>query len=232
MALIECKECSHKISEHAVKCPKCGAESQKTDVEVTPINIKEETKPLETKKVESKVKKKRSPLFIIGSAIIITLIVILFAINFNRKNSSTDYSTSNKQSETKLFQENSEELEKKEKEKRKQQRIKKEKENRKKQLVNDNLGHYLKASVNNYRQKLLGGIKNLKITVSNTSDYTIEQVTVVVKYHKLNNKIYTTKNLYFKNLKANSQITLNAPETNVGTYIRYQITEVIAPSLN
>jgi len=249
MALIECKECGHKISEFATKCPKCGVDVKIEKAIIQPVVSNESPKPKEIVKksegfikepvsnTESNKKKKKGFLFLILG---ILIVVILAGVsNIDRGVNSDDEIKSNtNELLKKLGDEANQQKEKEEEEQaiRDYQKIKdkelKKKERRNKELVNNNLGNYLKASANDYKQKLLGGIKNLKITVSNTSDYTMEQVIVEVKYHKLNNKLYTTKNLYFKNLKANSNMTLFAPETNVGTYVKYRIIEVKAPSLN
>jgi ribosomal protein L32 len=246
MALIECKECGHKISEHAVKCPKCGADSKLNKVVIPPVIPEEVEKPIEIKKENKKIveptkeavvdvntnkKKKRGPLLLIIGSLIIIMLIGIFTIDFGGNSNSELNSNTNE-----LFKKISDEANEQKQAAIDYQKIKdkelKKKERRNKELVNNNLGNYLKASANDYKQKLLGGIKNLRITVSNSSDYTMEQVIVEVKYHKLNNKLYTTKNLYFKNLKANSNMTLFAPETNVGTYVKYKIIEVKPPSLN
>jgi len=251
MALIDCKECGHKISEYAVECPKCKTGQKIDKIVISSVIPEKVEKPIDLKKevkqvlepvvdVESFKKKKRGPLFIIGGALIIALVVSVFTIYFYDDSSSKSHSNSNKSSKTKQTNNTDEELEKNIKELEEQVQQKKnvekedaakQKEDIKKQLVKNNLGNYLSVSTNNYKQKLLGGIKNLKITVSNISDYPIKQIEVVVNYHRMNDKIYTTKYLVFKNLNPNTQMTLNAPETEFGVYIRCKITQVKAPSL-
>lgn len=71
--------------------------------------------------------------------------------------------------------------------------------------------------------KVLGGIKDLKVTVTNNSEYLVDMVTVKVTYIKADGDIYKTEMLYYNHLNPHSSQTLNAPDSDRG--IKVQIAQ-------
>ena len=49
---------------------------------------------------------------------------------------------------------------------------------------------------------------------------------VTVEYLKVNKEVFKTENLYFRDLGANSSLTLDAPRSNRGNTINYKVTLV------
>jgi len=68
--------------------------------------------------------------------------------------------------------------------------------------------------------RLLGGISDLRITVTNNSGYLVDIVRVKVTYIKANGAIYKNEVLYFNQLGAHSTQTLNAPNSDRGTKVQ------------
>jgi hypothetical protein len=71
--------------------------------------------------------------------------------------------------------------------------------------------------------KLFGGIKGLKITATNNSDYLVDIVRVKVTYLKADGDVYKTEMLYYNHVKPYSTQTLDAPDSDRGTKV--QITQ-------
>lgn len=95
MALINCKQCGHSISDKALKCPKCGAftkgkapmeEEQKSIVEKVP-NIENHTSTIES----TPTKKNRKRIIVIGILVVLILIlgIIYFGTTFTTPTSNT-----------------------------------------------------------------------------------------------------------------------------------------------
>ena len=80
------------------------------------------------------------------------------------------------------------------------------------------------VSNNDYKVGPFGGISKLELTVTNSSDYALNLVVVQVEYLKVNKEVFKTENLYFRDMSANSSLTLDAPRSNRGNSINYKVT--------
>jgi archaellum component FlaF (FlaF/FlaG flagellin family) len=67
--------------------------------------------------------------------------------------------------------------------------------------------------------RLLGGITDLRVTVTNNSDYLVDIVKVKVTYIKADGDTYKEEMLYFSQLDAHSTKTLDAPNSDRGTKV-------------
>jgi len=90
--------------------------------------------------------------------------------------------------------------------------------------VAPNLDKYVAVSNNDYQVGPFGGISKLELTVKNTSEYDLNLVVVQLEYLKVNKEVFKTENLYFRDVAANSSLTLNAPKSNRGNKINYKVT--------
>jgi hypothetical protein len=82
----------------------------------------------------------------------------------------------------------------------------------------------LKAS--DYKVGLLGGIRNLTMTLQNDSRYLLDKVTVELKYLNQNDKIIDTEQLSFQNVQAGNASSLQVNKTKRGIKVEYQITKI------
>ena len=57
----------------------------------------------------------------------------------------------------------------------------------------------------------------------NSSDLDLDLVVVDVEYLKVNKEVYKTETLYFKDVGANSSVTVTAPKSSRGNKINYKI---------
>ncbi|MGB8193476.1 MAG: hypothetical protein WCF67_16210, partial [Chitinophagaceae bacterium] len=89
-----------------------------------------------------------------------------------------------------------------------------------------NLEKMVAVSSNDYQVGPFGGISKLELTVKNSSDYNLNLVVVEVEYLKVNKEVFKTEKLYFRDVAANSSLTLDAPRSNRGNKVNYKVTLV------
>jgi hypothetical protein len=66
------------------------------------------------------------------------------------------------------------------------------------------------------------------LTVHNSSDYPLDLVVVELEYLKVNKDVFKTETLYFKDVDANSSVTVGAPKSSRGNKINYKISLISA----
>lgn len=105
-------------------------------------------------------------------------------------------------------------------------------ENALKANVRDNITSYVQASASTFQAVLMGGISGLSVTVTNTSQYMMDNVVVEVSYVKADGDIYKKEYLNFPYLEANHRMTIHAPDSPRGIRVTYQITSIKSRALN
>jgi hypothetical protein len=100
-----------------------------------------------------------------------------------------------------------------------------------KRKIRNNIRAYIKAESNTYQSSNLGGISNLKITVSNSTGYTIDMVRVKITYIKANGGIWETRLEDFYAIKPNADVTHKISDTKRGTSIEYEIASIKSKAL-
>lgn len=100
-----------------------------------------------------------------------------------------------------------------------------------KRKIRNNIRAYVKAESNTYQYSKFGGISNLKITISNTTDYTLEKVRVKLTYIKANGSTWETMYEDFYSVKPNTTITHKISDTRRGTRVDYEIADVKSKAL-
>ena len=88
------------------------------------------------------------------------------------------------------------------------------------------------ANTNEYTSNGLGGISNLDITVSNKTNYIIDEVMVEVEYIKKNGGIFNVEKLVMKNINPNDTKSIRAPDCNRGRTVRVSIKSIYSKQLN
>jgi hypothetical protein len=83
----------------------------------------------------------------------------------------------------------------------------------------------------NYKTGLLGGVKNISVSLSNHSNYKMDLVIVDVDYLKANDNTTKTERLYFKNMLPDAVLTLEAPPGQ-GSKIDCRITLISSKELD
>ncbi len=100
-----------------------------------------------------------------------------------------------------------------------------------KELAKQNISKMISVRTNDYKVGMFGGIDDVEVTVNNTSDYPVDLVVVDVTYIQSNKKSYKTESLHFKDIAANSSLTLVAPKTNKGIKVKTALTHISSKAL-
>ena len=90
------------------------------------------------------------------------------------------------------------------------------------------LSKLVSVSNNDFQVGPFGGISKLELTVHNSSDYPLDLVIVELEYLKVNKDVFKTETLYFKDVEANSSVTVGAPKSSRGNKINYKISLISA----
>jgi len=100
-----------------------------------------------------------------------------------------------------------------------------------KTVVRNNIRSYVTATSSTYNYRRIGGISNLKITVANNSNYALENVLVRVAYIKQDGGIYKYEVMNFNNISPHYTLTMDAPDSDRGTHIQYEIEKISSNQL-
>jgi hypothetical protein len=79
---------------------------------------------------------------------------------------------------------------------------------------------------NNYVRGAFGGIRGLELTVSNNSDYLLDEVSVELQIMKPSEQPLRTDIITFKNIGSNKSITVKVPDSQRGIRVDYHITNI------
>lgn len=100
-----------------------------------------------------------------------------------------------------------------------------------KENVRNNITSYVKAELNNYEYNSLGGIHNLEVSVTNSSDYLIDKVKVKLFYYKPNGNVWDTRIIEFSLLDPNTTSTIKIPDTDRGVRVEQDIVSIKSASI-
>ncbi len=89
-----------------------------------------------------------------------------------------------------------------------------------------NIYQMVSVESNKFKVGVLGGVSDLHLTLSNNSNYPLDQVIVEVKYFGPEKKLVKTQSMLFNEVAAGEQKTLEVPRTNRGVTIDYSITQI------
>lgn len=96
----------------------------------------------------------------------------------------------------------------------------------------NNITSLVQVTTNQYSVSTFGGISNLEVIVTNTTDFTIDQITVAIDYIKKNDGIFKTEYLTFNNIPPNQNKSLAAPDSNRGLSVNLTKQTITASELN
>ncbi|MBO9562874.1 MAG: hypothetical protein J7621_08880 [Niastella sp.] len=94
-----------------------------------------------------------------------------------------------------------------------------------------NIHQLVAVDANKYKTGVLGGISQLKLTLSNNSLYPLDEVEVEVRYLGPEKRVVKTQLLRFSDVAAGEQKTVEAPNTNRGVTVNYTITRINSKAL-
>ena len=79
---------------------------------------------------------------------------------------------------------------------------------------------------NDYIVGSFGGIKNLRLTVTNSSAYKLDRVTVELEYLKPLDELLKSENIIFKSIAPGGSQTLAVPKSSRGVKVRFRVTRI------
>lgn len=91
---------------------------------------------------------------------------------------------------------------------------------------NDHLAGMVTVTSNEYKKVAFGGIRNLELTITNDSKYTLDKVLVELQYLKPSEQPLKTENIEFKSVGPKTASTLKIPDTNRGIKVVYRIINI------
>lgn len=89
-----------------------------------------------------------------------------------------------------------------------------------------NLKKLVRLEANDYQVGLFGGIKNLRLLVTNKSGFILDKVKIELQYLKPNGAVLKTEKLTMKSVAPRSRQSLNVSSENRGVKIAYKITNI------
>ncbi len=95
-----------------------------------------------------------------------------------------------------------------------------------------NWKNYIHLSLNNYSTGFLGGVKNIKVTVSNQTDYTLDEATAVVNYYRANGELFKSETVHVKNIPPQQRRKVSAPDSRRGMSIKARLTRITSRTMN
>jgi hypothetical protein len=90
----------------------------------------------------------------------------------------------------------------------------------------NSLNELVTVASNDYKRVAFGGIRNLRLTVTNNSGYELDHVIVELQYLKPSEETLRTENIKFKGVAPNGTSTIRIPDTNRGIKINYKIINI------
>lgn len=96
-------------------------------------------------------------------------------------------------------------------------------EHQMKNHIKQNISQYIYAGNSEYKFRLIGGISGLKMTLSNNTQFLLDEVRVRVDYHRPDGTIWDHKIIVFKYVSPYEEAVQPVEDTNRGVKITYQI---------
>ncbi|HEY5464241.1 MAG TPA: hypothetical protein VIJ95_13350 [Hanamia sp.] len=90
----------------------------------------------------------------------------------------------------------------------------------------EDISSKIALKANDYNVGFFGGIKNLTLTLQNSSKYMLDKVNVELNYLNQNGKIINTEELSFQNIKSGDSQGLHVNKSKRGVKVEYQITHI------
>lgn len=100
-----------------------------------------------------------------------------------------------------------------------------------KAMIKKNINSFVTVERNEYTYSQLGGISNLKISVTNSTDYLLDNVKVKVIYIKANGAVWDSKMVDFNMLDPQTKSTIKVGDTERGTSVEYEIVSIKSNAL-
>ena len=94
----------------------------------------------------------------------------------------------------------------------------------------NNWANYITANTGTYSYMAIGGISDLGITVSNSTEYSLDEVNVEIYYIQANRETFKTETISLNNITPNSSKRVGAPNSDRGLSVKIRIVSITAKS--
>jgi hypothetical protein len=101
-------------------------------------------------------------------------------------------------------------------------------EKKPKKLKPKELKKMVSLQASKYEVKILGGIKDLDLTVENFSDHFLDEVIVKVEYLKPKGEVINSETITISGVKAGESKTVEVPPSTRGVKVNYTIEEIVS----
>ena len=109
---------------------------------------------------------------------------------------------------------------------------KREAEELRKSEIRTNIKEYVHLTTNDYKVDPIKGISNVRISVNNTSDYLMDNISIQINYFKTSGELYKSEELHFSKIAPHSAATLPAPDSDRGTNVKARIIRINSDDLD
>lgn len=101
-----------------------------------------------------------------------------------------------------------------------------------KKYFRQNWKSYIHVSLNDYKTGLLGGVRDIRVTAENGSEFPLDNVAVQVQYFRSNGKLFKTEHIVLNDIRAQSSKSLPAPDSRRGMSIRLKLDRITSQAMN
>lgn len=101
-------------------------------------------------------------------------------------------------------------------------------EKKPKKLKPKELKKMVSVHASKYEVKILGGIKDLDLTVQNFSDHFLDEVIVKVEYLKPKGEVINSEMITISGVKAGESKTIEVPPSSRGVKVNYSIEDIVS----
>lgn len=101
-----------------------------------------------------------------------------------------------------------------------------------KKYFRQNWENYIHLSLNNYKTGLLGGLKNIQVTVNNDTEFPLDNVTVILEYFKADGRLFKKNIVNVNNIPPKNSREIAAPDSRRGMKITAQFERITSQAMN
>src|SRR5690606_2539112 len=95
-----------------------------------------------------------------------------------------------------------------------------------KKYFRQNWQNYIHVSLNDYKTGLLGGVKDIKVTAVNDTEFPLDNVVVMVQYFRSNGKLFKTEHLTINDVQAKASKSITAPDSRKGMSLKIKLDRI------
>lgn len=96
----------------------------------------------------------------------------------------------------------------------------------------NNWNRYFSVANSNYTYSLIGGVDPFDVTISNKTDYLVDEMIVTAHYYKSNGEPFKSEDIHFYNVTPNSTATERSQGSIRGVRVAAEITKIISKRMH